>query len=240
MCPTAVPPEHPDSYYSVADRLARETPGAFRPDQYSNPANPAAHERTTGPEIWRQTAGRVTHFVAGIGTGGTITGVAPLPQGAEPRRADRRRRPRRARCTRAAPAGRTSSRASARTSGPTTYDPSLVDRVVDGQRRASRSSPPAASRARRACSSAARAAPRCTPRSRSARELGPDDVVVVLLPDSGRGYLSKIFNDEWMADFGFLRAERPDRGRRARGARTARCPTSCSSRPTSRCATRSR
>jgi cystathionine beta-synthase len=76
VCPTAVPPEHPDSYYSVADRLTRETPDAFRPDQYSNPHNPAEHERSTGPEIWRQTDGRLTHFVAGIGTGGTITGVA--------------------------------------------------------------------------------------------------------------------------------------------------------------------
>jgi cystathionine beta-synthase len=75
VCPTAVPPEHPDSYYSVADRLTRETPGAFRPDQYSNPANPAEHERSTGPEIWRQTDGRITHFVAGVGTGGTITGA---------------------------------------------------------------------------------------------------------------------------------------------------------------------
>src|ERR1700745_3509119 len=76
VCRTAVPPEDPRSYYSTAERLVRETPGAFRPDQYSNPANPLAHERTTGPEIWRQTDGRVTHFVAGIGTGGTITGVA--------------------------------------------------------------------------------------------------------------------------------------------------------------------
>ena len=75
VCPTAVPPEHPDSYYSTAERLVRETPDSFRPDQYSNPANPAEHERSTGPEVWRQTAGRVTHFVAGIGTGGTITGV---------------------------------------------------------------------------------------------------------------------------------------------------------------------
>ena len=75
VCPTAVPPEDPRSYYSTAERLVRETPGAFRPDQYSNAANPLAHERTTGPEIWEQTRGRVTHFVAGIGTGGTITGV---------------------------------------------------------------------------------------------------------------------------------------------------------------------
>src|SRR5260370_3579650 len=76
VCPTAVTPEHPDSYYSVADRLTRETPNAFRPNQYYNPANPDEHERSTGPEIWRQTAGRVTHVVGGVGTGGTITGVA--------------------------------------------------------------------------------------------------------------------------------------------------------------------
>ena len=117
VCPTAVPPEHPDSYYSVADRLTRETPGAFRPDQYSNPANPAEHERSTGPEIWRQTDGRVTHFVAGVGTGGTITGVARYLKAQNPDVQIVARRPRRARCTRAAPAGPTSSRASARTSG---------------------------------------------------------------------------------------------------------------------------
>src|SRR5437016_2642621 len=76
VCPTAVARESPQSYYSVADRLAREIPGAFQPNQYFNPANPAAHEATTGPEIWRQTDGRITHFVAGMGTGGTITGVA--------------------------------------------------------------------------------------------------------------------------------------------------------------------
>src|SRR5664279_4511797 len=75
VCPTAVAPEDPDSYYSTAERLTRETPGAFRPDQYSNPANPYAHYTTTGPEIWRDTDGTVTHFVAGAGTGGTITGV---------------------------------------------------------------------------------------------------------------------------------------------------------------------
>ena len=90
VCPTAVPPEDPRSYYSTAERLVRETPGAFRPDQYSNPSNPRAHELTTGPEIWRQTDGKVTHFVAGIGTGGTITGVGALPEVAEPSGADRR------------------------------------------------------------------------------------------------------------------------------------------------------
>ena len=76
VCPTDVVPEDPRSYYSVADRLSRETPGAFRPDQYSNPANPEAHYRTTGPEIWEQTDGEIKVFVAGVGTGGTITGTA--------------------------------------------------------------------------------------------------------------------------------------------------------------------
>ncbi len=75
VCPTAVAPEHPESYYSVANRLEKEIPGAFQPNQYHNPANPASHVASTGPEIWRQTDGRVTHFVAGIGTGGTISGV---------------------------------------------------------------------------------------------------------------------------------------------------------------------
>src|SRR5688572_4318569 len=75
VCPTAVAPEDPDSYYSVSDRLVRETPGAWKPDQYSNPANPRSHYETTGPELWKQTDGRITHFVAGVGTGGTISGV---------------------------------------------------------------------------------------------------------------------------------------------------------------------
>src|SRR6478736_6064726 len=74
VCPTAVPPEHPDSYYNVSDRLSKE-PGAWKPDQYSNPNNPRSHYETTGPEIWRQTDGRITHFVCGMGTGGTISGV---------------------------------------------------------------------------------------------------------------------------------------------------------------------
>src|ERR671932_476393 len=76
VCPTAVPRESPHSYYSVADRLAREIPGGFQPNQYFNPANPAAHAATTGPEIWQQTAGKIDYFVAGMGTGGTISGTA--------------------------------------------------------------------------------------------------------------------------------------------------------------------
>ena len=118
--PSRSPPDDPASYYSVAERLARENPGAFRPNQYANPTNPRSHETTTGPEIWRQTDGRITHFVAGAGTGGTISRHRPLPQGAEPGGADRRPPTRRARSTRAGRAVPTWSKASAKTSGPTT------------------------------------------------------------------------------------------------------------------------
>jgi cystathionine beta-synthase len=75
VCPGAVSPDHPDSYYSVARRMAAEIPGGWQPDQYANPENPASHHDSTGPEIWAQTDGTITHFVAGIGTGGTISGV---------------------------------------------------------------------------------------------------------------------------------------------------------------------
>src|SRR5918912_1186925 len=84
VCPTAVARESPQSYYSVADRLAREIPGGFQPNQYFNAANPAAHAATTGPEVWRQTEGRISHFVAGLGTGGPITGVGRFLKGQNP------------------------------------------------------------------------------------------------------------------------------------------------------------
>src|SRR3954467_7938147 len=129
VCPVAVPPDHPDSYYSTAERLTREIDGSFRPNQYANPANPLAHELTTGPEIWRQTAGTVTHFVAGIGTGGTITGVARYLKS---QNTD-------VQIVGADPEGSVYSGGSGRpylTEGvgedfwPTTYDPTMVDRVV--------------------------------------------------------------------------------------------------------------
>ncbi len=210
VCPTAVPPDDPRSYYSTAERLVRETPGAFRPDQYSNPANPAAHEASTGPEIWRQTDGKITHFVAGIGTGGTITGVARYLKAQNPN----------VQIVGADPSGSVYSGGTGRpylTEGvgedfwPTTFDPDLVDRVVEVSDAA------AFAMARRvtreeglliggSCGTAVEAA------LVVAREAGPDDVIVVLLPDSGRNYLSKIFDDQWMFDMGFLRADGPIAG----------------------------
>ena len=207
VCPTAVPPEDPRSYYSTAERLVRETPGAFRPDQYSNPANPLAHERTTGPEIWRQTNGRVTHFVAGIGTGGTITGVARSLKAQNPN----------VQIIGADPSGSVYSGGTGRpylVEGvgedfwPTTFDRDLVDRVVevsdaDSFLTARRVTRQEGLLIGGSCGTAVHAS------LEVARVLGPEDVVVVLLPDSGRSYLSKIFDDGWMFDMGFLRADGP-------------------------------
>jgi cystathionine beta-synthase len=201
VCPTAVPPEHPDSYYSVADRLTREIPNSYRPNQYYNQANPAEHERSTGPEIWEQTAGRITHFVAGVGRH-----LKKMNPGVQIVGAD--------------PEGSVFSGGTGRpylVEGvgedfwPETHDPAIVDRVV---RVSDAESFAAARRVTReeglliggSGGTAVHAA------LVVGRELGPDAVVVVLLPDSGRGYLSKIFNDEWMMRFGFLRSDGPTAG----------------------------
>ncbi len=204
ICPTAVPPDHPDSYYSVANRITESTPGAYQPNQYRNPANPAAHERSTGPEIWRQTAGRITHFVAGVGTGGTITGVGRYLKaqdaGIQVIAAD--------------PEGSIYSGGGGRpylVEGigedfwPTTYDPDVVDRVVAVSDRDSFLT------ARRVTRQEGILVGGSTGTAVWAalevgKTLGPDDVIVVLVPDSGRGYLSKLYDDEWMADHGFARA----------------------------------
>ena len=205
VCPTTVPPEHPDSYYSVADRLTAETPGAFQPNQYRNPANPRAHEKTTGPEIWRQTAGRVTHVVAGVGTGGTIVGVGRYLKSQNPR----------VQMVGADPAGSIYSGGGGRpylVEGigedfwPATYDPGVVDRVVAVSDRDSFLT------ARRVTKEEGIFVGGSTGTAVWAaleigKELGPDDVVVVLVPDSGRGYLSKLYDDGWMADHGFVRAK---------------------------------
>lgn len=204
VCPVAVEPDDPQSYYSVAERLVRETPGAFRPNQYANEWNPWAHEQSTGPEIWRQTAGRVTHFVAGIGTGGTITGVARYLKAQNPA----------VQIIGADPQGSVYSGGSGRpylVEGigedfwPTTYDPSLVDRVV------AISDETSFLTARRVTAQegiliGGSGGTAVAAAVEVGRDLGPDDLVVVLIPDSGRGYLSKVFDDDWMACNGFLRS----------------------------------
>lgn len=206
VCPTAVPPEDPRSYYQVSDRLARETPGAWKPDQYANPENPMSHYLDTGPEIWRQTQGRITHFVAGIGTGGTITGVGRFLKEASDGRV---------RIIGADPVGSVYSGGTGRpylVEGvgedfwPSTYDAGICDDVVMVSdhdafavtRRLAReegllvggSSGLAVAAALEVAQSADR-----------------DDLIVVLLPDSGRGYLSKVFDENWMSKFGFVPAD---------------------------------
>ena len=172
VCPTAVAPEHPDSYYSVANQITASTPGAFQPNQYHNPDNPRAHEASTGPEIWRQTAGRITHFVAGVGTGGTISGVGRYLKSQNPA----------IEVIAADPEGSIYSGGGGRpylVEGigedfwPTTYDPSVVDRVVRGVRIRTRSARRAGSRGRRGSSSADRPAPPYGPPSRSGGTWAP-------------------------------------------------------------------
>ncbi|WP_433828477.1 cystathionine beta-synthase [Actinoplanes sp. CA-015351] len=201
VCPTAVAPEDPRSYYNVSDQLTRDIPGAWKPDQYSNPANPRSHYEQTGPELWEQTGGKITHFVAGVGTGGTITGVGRYLK----EQGD-------VRVVGADPEGSVYSGGTGRpylVEGvgedfwPSAYDTSVTDEVIevsdsDSFEMTRRLAREEGLLVGGSCGMAVVAA------LEVARKAGPDDVVVVLLPDGGRGYLSKIFNDKWMARYGFL------------------------------------
>lgn len=203
VTPTDLTPEHPDSYYAVARRLAGEIEGAFHPDQYSNPANPEAHYRTTGPEIWRQTDGEVDVLVAGVGTGGTISGAARFlkeqkpdlvvvgvdPEGSIYTAADE------------SIVHQYSVEGVGEDFYPETVDLDLIDRwvtVTDAEsyemtRRLAREE-------------GILVGGSCGMAVYGAVEIAgedPDALVVVILPDSGRGYLSKVFDDEWMAEQGF-------------------------------------
>jgi cystathionine beta-synthase len=208
ICPTNVERESPQSYYSVADRLTREVPGAFQPNQYFNPRNPEAHYRTTGPEIWRQTEGRITTFVAGVGTGGTISGVGKYLKEQNPA----------VRVIGADPEGSIYSGEIApyKVEGvgedfwPGTFDRDVVDEFIQVTDRE--------------CFVAARKLARqegilvggsaglaLHAAIQVAVDSKPDDVIVVLLPDTGRNYLSKFFSDEWMRQNGYLQRLVPAR-----------------------------
>lgn len=200
--PTNVPPEHPDSYYSVSDRLAREIPGAFKPNQFANLNGPRGHYETTGPEIWRDTDGRVTHFVAGIGTGGTISGTGRFLKeatsgeavivGADPEGS----------IYSGGPIHGYAVEGVGEDFYPATFDARVVDRyerVSDAEsftmtRRLAREEGLLVGGSSGMAVVAA---------LRVARDLPADAVVVVLLPDHGRGYLTKLYDDQWLADRGF-------------------------------------
>ena len=204
VCPTAVAPEHPDSYYNVSDRLSSQ-PGAWKPNQYANPHNPRSHYETTGPEIWKQTEGKITHFVAGVGTGGTISGIGRFLKEQNPD----------VQVIGADPVGSVYSGGSGRpylVEGvgedfwPETYDRDIADRIIEVSdadsfaftRRLAREE---ALLVGGSSGMAAFAAKQLA--AELAAEGRTDAVIVVLLPDSGRGYLTKVFNDEWLGQYGF-------------------------------------
>jgi cystathionine beta-synthase len=209
ITPTAVAPESPESYYRVADRLTEEIPGAFQPNQYFNQVNPQSHYETTGPEIWEQTEGKIDVLVTGVGTGGTVTGVARYLKEQKPS----------VMVVGADPEGSLFSASAGEearpylTEGigedfwPETFDPALVDRWVRVSDRDSLLTARAITRQEGILvggSSGTAVFAALT----VARDLPEGTLMVVILPDTGRNYLSKVYSDTWMLQYGFL--ERPE------------------------------
>jgi cystathionine beta-synthase len=211
VTPTAVEPDDPRSYYSVADRLVEETPNAILANQYHNPVNPQSHYETTGPELWRQTRGRIAHFVAGMGTGGTITGAGRYLKERNPHIKIVGVDPVGSILYELHRSGQTVKAESYKVEGigedflPTTTDLSVIDHIVQVTDRESLLMTRRLVREEGifcggSCGSAVIGAIKYAREQR----LGPEDVVVVLLPDSGSRYLSKVFDDDWMRENGFL------------------------------------
>ena len=208
ICPTAVPPESPESYYNVSDRLAEEIPGAFKPDQYSNPANPQAHYETTGPELWEQTGGRIDALVLSVGTGGTITGTARYLQEQKPDLL----------VVGADPEGSIFANPDnvhpylvegiGEDFWPSTFDPSVVDEYItvsdrDSFRTARRLAREEGILVGGSGGTAVWAM------LQVAERFGPEGTIVTIVPDSGRGYLSKVYDDNWLLEHGFLERHAP-------------------------------
>ncbi|GLZ78265.1 cystathionine beta-synthase [Actinorhabdospora filicis] len=206
VCPAAVPPDHPDSYRTVSTRLAREIPGAVKLDQYATPANRESHYHSTGPEIWAQTEGRITHFVTSVGTGGTISGAGRYLKEVSGGRV---------RIIGADPDGSVYSGGTGRPyllegvgqpGIPASFDPAVPDEIlavhdrdsIETTRRLAREEGLLVGGSSGMAVAAALSV---------AKNAGPADLIVVLLPDSGRGYLSKIFDDEWLGRFGLTPPE---------------------------------
>jgi cystathionine beta-synthase len=203
VCPTDVDPDDERSYYRVSDRLARETPGAWKPDQYHNDANPQAHEETTGPEIWEATEGRITHLVVALGTGGTVTGIGRQLKERNPDVV----------IVGADPAGSVYSGDTPRpylTEGigedfwPSTYDTEICDVVVRVSDRDSMLMARIGT-LREGILMGESSGTVLWGALQVARDLDdPDALFVVVLPDSGRNYIGKLYNDRWLRDHGLL------------------------------------